>query len=426
MSHRPVMRATAGSLAAVIALVGCRDRAAVRGEGPYADKVAEQIPKIERVTGLKFKQAPSVETRTAAQLTSFLERQFAESRAAKELAGQTQAYKLLGMLPDTLDVKQLYLDLLHEQVVGYYDPKTKTLYVMENAAPEAIGITVTHELIHALQDQYFNVDSAQHAVADNDRMTALQAVVEGQAVYEQLAVMLNGGNLATNLPGSWDMIRQQIREAQTTMPRLASAPLLIQETLLFPYLSGAEFIRSWKMKYPDQPPYARMPQGSEQILHPGKFLAGTDSPPPRLALPAPTGGTVTYANDLGEFEVRLFLYEHLKDAQVAARGAIGWNGDAYNVVKTATGAAIVWLTLWDTPFDAADFLDLANRTVAARYAAKDYFKVGAGGRKYTEKGRVIVVRPVTVQGIAGVLYVDAPAGAAVDIDVNKVKVTRPR
>ena len=86
MSHRRLVQATAVSIVAMIVLAGCRDRAAVRGEGPYADKVAEQIPKIERVTGLKFKQAPSVETRTAAQLTAFLERSVARRCASRRTA----------------------------------------------------------------------------------------------------------------------------------------------------------------------------------------------------------------------------------------------------------------------------------------------------------------------------------------------------
>ena len=426
MNRAPMGFAAALALVASVGVAGCRDRGAVHGDGPYAEKVSELIPKIERATGLTFKTPPTVSTRTAAQLTAFVEQQFADGRAARELAGQSQAYKLLGMLPDSLDVKQLYVELLKEQVVGYYDPKAKTLYVMENAPPEAVGLTLAHELVHALQDQYFNLDSVQNSGADNDRTLATQSVIEGQAIYEQLAVILGGQSLATNLPGSWDMIRQQIRDAKTSMPTLAAAPVLIQETLLFPYLSGAEYIRSWKMRFPGRAPYERMPQSSEQILHPGKFLAGTDSPPPRVTLPAATGGTVTYANNLGEFETRLFLYQHLNDAQSAARGAIGWNGDTYNVVKTATGTAIVWLTLWDTPFDAAEFLDLASRTVTARYAPKDFFRVGEGGRKYVEKGRVIVVRPVSVQGIPGVLYVDAPAGGPVDIDVSKAKIARPR
>ncbi len=52
------------------------------------------------------------------------------------------------------------LTLLAEQVIGYYDPKVKVLYVVQGAGEENVVLTISHELVHALQDQYFNLDSA--------------------------------------------------------------------------------------------------------------------------------------------------------------------------------------------------------------------------------------------------------------------------
>ena len=57
------------------------------------------------------------------------------------------------------------LELLTEQVVGYYDPATKVLYVVDGAEPAMVNVTVTHELVHALQDQYLNLDSIQKITA---------------------------------------------------------------------------------------------------------------------------------------------------------------------------------------------------------------------------------------------------------------------
>ena len=403
----------------------CRDRDGATDDPTYASKIAELVPKVEAATGLKFKRAPVVATRTQQDVRAFLEREFNESRAARELVGQQQAYRLFGFLEEGTDLRRLFTDLLAEQVVGYYDPKARTLYVVKGAPVEAVGITLAHELIHALQDQYVNLDSIQRSAFDNDRATATQAVIEGQAMFEQMTIMLGSRTLAEGLPGGWDMIRQQIRDARTSMPRLAAAPMLIQETLLFPYLAGAEYVRSFKAAHGKASPLERMPRSTRQILHSAKFLAGTDSSPLRLTLPKPVGGSLVYGNDLGEFETRLWLYQYSKDQATAGRGAMGWNGDAYQVVKTSKGNALVWLTLWDSNVDAAEFFDLANKTVVDRFTPKDYFRSGEGGRRYVEGGRSFTVKPVTVKGIAAVLWIDAPAGVVLDLDLSKVRLARP-
>lgn len=427
MTYRIRPRASAFVAACALATAAaCGERGQVAEGSAYSGKVAELIPRIEKVTGMTFKTPPKVATKTADEVRTFLEQQFAESRAATELEGQEQAYKLLGLIPWELNVKRLMLELLAEQVAGYYDPKAKTLYVVQGAPAEAVGITLAHELVHALQDQYVNLDSIQGAGNDNDRATATQSVIEGHATYEQMILTVGDGNLADKLPGGWDMIRQQIREAKNTMPKLSAAPMLIQETLLFPYLAGAEYVRAYTAAKGKGNPFARFPQSTAQVLHSAKFIAGTDSLPLRIALPKPTGGTVTYSNDLGEFEVRLWLYEHLHDQAASGRGAGGWAADAYQVVKTPKGNAIVWLTLWDSPVDAGEFRDLANQTVIKRFDPKDYLRAGTDGRRYVEQAREMLIKPVTVNGRAGVLWIDNPVGARVDIDVTLAKLSRPK
>ena len=153
------IRVAAAASAAVLS-TACGDRTP-EPEGPYGRQVAEAIPAIERAVGLKFKQPPKVEVRSKAQVREFVTAQITDSVAARTFAGVTAAYKLLGMLPDTMNLQKFLVDLLEEQIVGYYDPKTKVLYIVSDAPREAVGITVTHELVHALQDQYISLDSTQ-------------------------------------------------------------------------------------------------------------------------------------------------------------------------------------------------------------------------------------------------------------------------
>jgi hypothetical protein len=405
---------------AIASLLGCTDKKPATGSGPYARQVQDAVPKIEAAVGLKFKTPPRVQVRSKDQVRAFVTQQFRDPQSLREFNGIEAAYKRLGMVPDSLDLKKFLVDLLAEQIVGYYDPKTKVLYVVTGAPAEAASVTITHELVHALQDQYISLDSTQKIEAQNDRQSAAQAVFEGQAVYEQIAAMFGSTNVAVNLPGGWDRVRDMIRENQSSMPVFATAPIVIQETLIFPYLSGAEFVRNFKERNPGKSLYANMPVSTEQILHPSAYFARRDEPTD-ISLPALNGVTTTYQNTLGEFETRLFLFQHLQDQNEAVRGATGWDGDRYALFNTSGGSGIVWVTVWDSPVESSEFFDVMNTVIEKRYGMKSSAAAGATSRSYTGS-RSVQLTSAEVDGRPVVVYVDVPPGANTNVlDLTKVK-----
>ncbi|MFL5543772.1 MAG: hypothetical protein ACJ792_03660 [Gemmatimonadaceae bacterium] len=407
--------------ASLLVLVSACESQKPTYEGPYGAEVAAAVPMIEKAVGLKFKTPPKVETRSKAQVREFVTKQFTDSLASHDIAGQEAAYKRLGMIPDTLKLQPFLMGLLEEQIVGYYDPKTKVLYVVDGSPKDMASLTITHELVHALQDQYISLDSVQKIRDDNDRLSAAQAVFEGQAVYEQISVMLGGTNIAINLPGGWDRIREMIRETQASMPIFAAAPKVIQETLIFPYLSGAEFYRNYKERKGGASVYKDMPVSTEQIIHPAAFFVTRDNPT-RVTLGTLTNATRVYENDLGEFETRLFLFQQLNDQNESLRGASGWDGDRYAVVNTPQGQGIVWLTVWDSAVEAGEFFHIAGQAVEARYSTK----AAAGStdlvKKYSAGGRTLQVSTLEIQGRPVVILADVPAGANPNI-IDPAQVT---
>lgn len=398
----------ARSLVALLLLASsgaCRERPASAG-GPYGEIVAQAIPAVEKAVGLPFKHPPKIEVRTKEQVRDYVLRQIADSGTMREIAGQSSAYKLLGMIPDTLNLPALMTRLLEEQIVGFYDPHTKVLYIVQGSPKESAQLIVTHELVHALQDQYVNLDSIQKLTGNNDRESAAQAVFEGEAVYEQVHAMLGPGNLAVEMPGGWDRVRQTIRNNQSAMPVYSSAPMVIQETLIFPYLSGAEFVKDFREREPSRAPFTDLPVSTSQVLHPYEFFGNRVAPTPVSFARVP-GVTPTYQNDLGEFETRLYLYQHLNDAAGASRAASGWNGDWYVTFNTARGPAIAWASVWQTPAAAADFYASMQRAVEAREPAAN--------------GRVEQITTAEVGGRPVVLLVDTPAGVAAPISIADVR-----
>jgi hypothetical protein len=312
---------------------------------------------------------------------------------------------MLGLIPDTLDLEAFLIELLTEQVVGYYDPSTKVLYVVEGAPREQVSAIVLHELVHALQDQYINLDSIQRMEGSTDRQRAAQAVFEGQATLETVKALL-GADLASRLPGGWDRIRQAIRDNSGLMPVFSTAPLILQETLIFPYLSGAEFMRTFEQRRPGGSPFEGMPVSSEQIMHPEAYFADRRDEPTTVVLPAPRTGAAFYRDNLGEFEIRLLLFQHLGDQNRAVRAAAGWDGDQYTVVRTPRGEGMAWLTIWDSPVDAGEFLEALRETLP----------------KLPDRSRSRAATPVEVGGRPSVLFVDMPAGSSTDVmDVSRVE-----
>jgi hypothetical protein len=111
---------------------------------------------------------------------------------------------------------------------------------------------------------------------------------------------------------------------------------------------------------------------------------------------------VRYENTLGEFQTRVYLNEQLNDQNAAVRGAAGWAGDRYQVLDVPGGTAMIWVSIWDNPVDAAQFVDLLSQTATARFGAAK-----AHGT-WTRGTRTVTIAPVEIHGRPGALYLDTP------------------
>jgi hypothetical protein len=411
------------AIAAIACTTGsaCEKKANVSADTPYADIVSRAIPKIEAQVGLAFKTPPKLEKRSKAEVREFLMKQLTDPKARELLAGQTAVYRGLGLIPDTLDVGALLQRLLEEQIVGYYDPATKVLYVVDGTSPVLLTQTITHELVHALQDQYVKIDSIQGSVDDADKQSAAQAVLEGQAVYVQLAADPNAGPMLS-MPGGWDRIRDAMKENQTGMPVFSSAPRVIREELLFPYLGGADFTRRFILHRKPAELLTDLPVSTKQILNDDAYFNTPRDIPTKVTLPAPRTGKVTFSNTMGEFETRLALVQFIKDETLARRAASGVDGDRVAVVHTPDGDVVVWASVWDSAIDAADYYDAMSTVVSKRYevgawdgppgSVEKRFNIPATDKR---PARVATLQVLTIDKRPVVVYMDGPAKAGVAI-----------
>lgn len=391
---------------AAVGLLACSERSKTDYDGPYTSEVREAMGKIERITGLPFKSPPRVATRTRSELRQIFEREF-EDKQAEVLPLQQAAFRVLGVIPASLELRTLLLDLLVEQVMGFYLPADSTLYLVDDAPEMARNFLITHELVHALQGQYLNLDSIQRITGDDDRQLAAQSLLEGQAQFVSFRSM---GQFA-----SVEQQRAAIRRSQTEMPEFEAAPLFVQELLIFPYLSGNEFVRQVLDSLPGPIRYGEeIPTSTEQVMHWDRYAGDRDAPT-YVTLPPPRGQTAIYDNSLGEFATRLFLFIHSRDQTAALSGADGWDGDRYMVVRTPRGDGVVWLTIWDSTVEAAQFGASMRKAIDRRYFSPRATPLPDGGTSFTGEGRALRLWGGEVAGRAAVLYVDVPEGERTDL-----------
>jgi hypothetical protein len=401
-----VRRLAAIAFGALVAM-GCGDQPSVEYEGPYADDVRGAIVKIERITGTPFKAPPRVATRTRAELRAIFEREF-EDKQGQVLPHQESAMRLLGLVPQSMDLRTLLLDLLVEQVMGFYLPADSTLYLVDDAPAMAREFLITHELVHALQAQYVNLDSIQRIEGNDDRQLAAQSMLEGQA---QFVAMRGLGQFS-----SMEQMRTAIRRGQSEMPEFASAPLFVQEMMIFPYLSGAEFVRQFLDSMPGESLYdpTAIPTSTEQILHWSRYAGDRDAPI-HVTLPAPRAGTAVYDNNMGEFGTRLLLFIQSNTPALASSGAEGWAGDRYVLIRTPRGDGIAWLTIWDTTVEAAEFGTAMRLAIDRRYYEPRASSLPGGATGFEAESRSLRLWGGDINGRAAVLYVDMPKGERTDV-----------
>ena len=372
------------------ALAGaCRGEAPGTGTGNELAALVDSLrPAVEKATGLTFRSPPRSAMRSRDQVRGYLVRKLDEELPPARLSGIETAYRLFGLLPDTLGLRGLLLDLYTEQVAGYYDPDSATLFGVAGADRSQLRLVLAHEMIHALQGQYLPLDSILEATDNNDRLTAAQAVLEGQATLSSLEVLAPGQDVANN-PEFWELYRNQVRAQQSSMPVFRRAPLILREALIFPYLQGAEFLHWWRQSpLRDTVPYGpRMPVSTEQILHPDRYAAG-DLP---LGLEFVRADTTLYEDVLGESEVRVILASLAGSDEVQTVMPLGWGDDRYRLYRTPDGPALVWYVAWDDARAAGRFLRSA-----------------AGLRRASRPGYRAALDSVAVDGRAATRYVLAP------------------
>ena len=365
-------------------------------------------------TGLPIKSSVKRQITSRAAVESYIEKKFDEDQSAKRLQRDEIVLKKFGLLDRDFALKPFLLALLKEQIAAYYDFKSKTVYMLDWVDIEEQKPVLAHELTHALQDQHTSLEKWSDQAPDNlsldssddtshlvrDEMdTARQAVVEGQATAVMMDYILKpmGKSLVKN-PEIMDFVRQRMAESQDS-PVLARAPLLLSESLLFPYREGLSFEQEVWMDQGQAAAFTgtldQPPTSSWEIINPREYEQRHTPAVPLLPNIHPLVDKLYKPYDIGQIgQLDLHILTELFGGDQAAReltpawdGGLYWAGerrDAKTSGSRSTGKtlsagtpngpagtdsiALFYLSAWKNAASARAFARLYEEELGRKYS----------------------------------------------------------
>lgn len=249
-----------------------------------------------------------------------------EDRAqADEIAGQMHALGLIGADVDLIGASS---DLDEVSIVGYYDTEREVMVIRgEDLTDVEVRVTIAHELVHALQDQHYNLDKLYNQTRTSGETFALDALIEGDASLVELDYVSTLSDKQRNEYFGVDASGEDLAVDQT-LPEGVPAALDLYSSI--PYVLGPSFVyllasidrRELEKAFED------LPLTDEDIMDPVAWNAHKDPifvRAPKLA----TGETrVGPPDEFGAFTLYLMLAART-DIETALRAVTGWGGDRY-------------------------------------------------------------------------------------------------
>ncbi len=285
------------------------------------------------------------------EIERFISAELDEETPPDVLAATTALLFGLGTVDADFDYRATIISLMTSQLLGFYDPKRKTFFVGGDLSGDEADVTLWHELVHALQDQHYDLSHLSDFQPDaGDRQSAVHALAEGDATSAMLDAMLKPkGSTALDVPES-------LLQAQTVLgSAIVSAPPVLVRSLLAPYMDGLTFTNFLRRRGgfgAVDDAWRSPPVSTEQLLHPEKYLAR--EAPLSVALPPPPAHapdlSERFHDVMGEQALRLFLEEWLP-GRTAAAAASDWGGDRLSAFSDESRQrwAIGWHLRFDTP-----------------------------------------------------------------------------
>ncbi|MFH1231099.1 MAG: hypothetical protein V1709_06335 [Planctomycetota bacterium] len=360
---------------------------------------------VEKIRGRKFKSDVPFQIQSAKEFKEFIAQEWDKSMKDKGQLVQSALIKL-GLLPKNYDLKKGFEGLLAGQAAAYYNPETKSMYLLKtDYPPQEVDTIMIHELSHALQDQYCDLTKFNNPT-DDDKDAALKYLIEGEATYimtigglERMGISFTPDSPVLELTfnrmklmGRRELLQLNMASAELykklspdiaeSLKNLNNVPSYLFWVLQAPYLHGAYAVhnlvtldekqKNWRVI---DGLYENIPVSTEQMIHPDKLIEPRDDP---ATIPRPSlteDWMVLYENTLGELGFWILYSQYAKnDARQASEG---WGGDKYFLIRNnKTNDTILCLsTVWDSEEDAYESYKAYQKVINKKYSTVEIQKI---------------------------------------------------
>jgi hypothetical protein len=343
-------------------------------------------------TGLPIKKQVKRRLTSRDEVVAYLTKHM-KDEDVKRLQRSELVLKKFGLLPRDFDMQKLLVDLLREEVAGYYDPKTKTVNLLDWVPMEEQEPVLAHELTHALQDQAVGLDKwmkrgekdlgeikkdpTPEDIENDEIDDAREAVIEGQAqaMMFQYALAPAGRSIVD----SPDLVQSMETETLTGTPNTKvfnEAPIFMKESLTFPYSYGMNFVVKLMEKGGKEKAFADVlanpPHTTRQIMQPETYMSDEKIEPIRV--PEFSRDFKNYQKfdigAMGEFDVAV-LIEQYAGKESSQRLYPEWRGGYYYAARpkddAAAPLALLYVSRWSNAEKASEFAEIYARSLQQRY-----------------------------------------------------------
>ncbi len=186
------------------------------------------------------------------------------------LEGQVQFLRLMGFASDQFNMEKGLQSLTEEQLAGFYDPAGDILYVSKDLDPENSEMALVHEVVHALQDQHFDLGRRMTEAKTSDELSALQMLAEGDATSAMIDMPRGNGQIPPVLIERLGELNAFVAQASVSE---VEVPALLRRSILAPYGDGLLLIERLRASGDWQGVDAlwrASPHTTAQLLHPGR------------------------------------------------------------------------------------------------------------------------------------------------------------
>jgi len=361
-------------------------------------------------TGLPIKKEVKRKLTSRDEVVSYLTKHL-NDEDTKRLRRSELVLKKFGLLPRDFNLETFLVALLREEVAGYYDPRTKTVNLLDWVPIEEQEPVMAHELTHALQDQSIGLqkwmkkgekdlgeikkDPTPDDIENDEMDNAREAVIEGQAQAMMFQYALAPtGHTIINSPALVDAMEEETLTGTPGTKVFNDAPIFMKESLTFPYSYGMQFVITLMQKGGKEKAFAAVlqnpPHTTRQIMQPETYLSGEKIEPMRV--PDFKHDFKNYEKfdigAMGEFDVAVLIEQYVGKS-LSKQLCPEWRGGYYYAAKPKPDAksspagtaplGLLYVSRWSSADKAAEFAEIYARSLRQRYKKADEIGDSAPG-----------------------------------------------